>query len=260
MIKRLALSWSLLAAALTATEQCSLPDKAIRRLIHYQAWSHYWLEAWYEYRRAAGVTAVFEVPKNQDLKVLRDGAAWLVYSLPYQTVYRISDSGVSSSTCWHLRDWMKCLADNRVPMLPPSLSDILLGKMRPAGPFDPREICTFALTVPPGLGEWNPSEESGPKQQLMRLLRDEVRRALKYFPTIQRITCNNFNLDDPRVWAIVDVIDPAGIADRLLVGVEIGHGEPIRVGVSTVHSVGSEHAPLVERILRDPLELSQDNE
>lgn len=257
MIKRLALSWSLLATAFPASEQCRLPDKAVRQLIHYQAWSHYWLDAWYEYRRAAGVPGVFEVPENQEQKVLRDGAAWLVYSVPYQTVYRISDSGVSSSTCWHLNDWVKCLAGARAPILPSSLSDLLLGKVRPPAPLDPREVCTFSLTLPEGLGQWRPSEQSPRKQQLSRLLSEEVRRALQYYPTIERIVCNNFNLDDPRAWAIVDVIDPAGTPDRRLLGLEIDHGEPVRVGVSTIHSVGSEHALLVKKILRDPLELSR---
>jgi hypothetical protein len=255
MIKRLGLSWSLLAAALTAGEQCSLPDEAVRQLIHYQAWSHYWLDAWDEYWRRAGVSGIFEVPNKQEVKVLRDGTSWLIYSVPYQTVYRISHSGVSSSTCWHLRDWIKCLAERRASVQASSLSDLLLGRVRPAGPFDPAEICTFSLTVPPGLHKWSPSEDNDQKQQVRRLIKDEVERALEYFPTIGRMISNNFNVADPRVWVIVDVIDPAGAPDRLLVGVEIHQAEPVRVGVSTIHSVGSEYASLVNKILRDPLEL-----
>lgn len=243
-ILRLALVWFLSGALLQGAGQCGVSDKAVQQLIHYQAWSEYWMDTGQERS------------KYQEFRVLRSGTAWLVYSVPDRTAYRITESAVSAKTCWHHNEWMKCLAELRTPLEASTVSDLLLGKVKPAGPLDTGSICTFSLTVPPTEAKWRPSEESERKQQLLLLMGEEVSRAVTTLGTVQRSFCNNFNVDDPQIWAVVIIVGGTGISERLLVGVEVDHTIPIRMTASIIRGVASIDARLVQRIRRDSLRLT----
>jgi hypothetical protein len=243
LVARVAVSSVLAAAWLSASEQCGLPEEVIRRLIHYQAWSVFWM----------GIQP--EVPNTQEMKVLRNGREWLVYSVPSRTVYGITESSISSRTCWHSKDWLKCMADQRSPMEASSISDLLLGKVKPAAPVDISSICTFSLTVPIAQTIWRPSEANQQKEQLLKLLGAEVSLAVNHLGTIRDAVSSNFNVDDPQIWVVVDIVEPSGGLDRLLVGVDVHYVVPPRMTVAVVRFGASNENPLVDRILRDPLRL-----
>lgn len=249
IVVRVAISCFVAGRSLLASEQCGLPDEAVRRLVHYQEWSVYWMGS--VYWRGTET----EVPSTEQLKVLKNGPAWLVYSEPNRTAYRITDSTVSAKTCWQHRNWVECLTDLRTPPDASSISDLLLGKVESAGPIDTRSVCSFSLKVPPTQRRWHPSEETEQKQQLLGLLSSEVSRAVKHFGAVQGAVCSNFNVYDPEIWVIVDIVPPSGNPNQFLVGVSIDHSVPPRMTAAVVRSVTASDATLVQRIRRDSLQL-----
>lgn len=246
-VRRLIEALFLCPSFLNAAGQCGMTDSDLHHLLHFQAWQAFWTPSSTSFRGSNPAT------HGQEIRTIGYGTVTLLYSAPYRTAYTIDGANISSHTCWHTEDWLGCVTQAR-PVVMPSVSDAVLGRVSAAGPpVDPSSVCTFFLEARADKAQWHPSPASDRKQQILRLLSEKIGEAAASLGVVRRAVCANFNVDDPRVWAIVDLGREK--PKRVLIGIELHHARPPGATVAVVRDVQAADSPLVDRILRDSLEL-----
>jgi hypothetical protein len=136
------------------------------------------------------------------------------------------------------------------------VEDLVLGRVPQPRQLDLRNICTVVVRIAPEQAKWRPSTESGRKRDMLRALAMEIRRATKAFGIVESAVCNDFHVDDSRIWALVDIVMQSGQADGILIGVDVRHTIPVEMIAAVVRRAAPNDAPLTERIRRGALQLS----
>lgn len=231
---------------LAGSPKCGLPDSYIDLVFHYEAWSDYWI----------GATR-FTRLSQQSFRVFKEEATTLVYLTEARTVFRISDGRVSAVTCGEGQDWLQCLRRLRNPIAVGSLSDLLLGKVRPAPELSPQTVCSFSLPFPESSRDWAPSPPGERKREILRALSAEMTTAASYWGAVETLVCNNFNVEDPEVWGYAEMLDGSGEASRLLIGVRVNGMGPVRATAFVMRPPTADDGSLLRKIQRDPIELGK---
>ena len=241
-------SWLIQGIALAGTAgaaECDIPSWVSARLLKYQAWAVAW----------QGIHSA--VPLKQELMALQDGKAWLVYSLPNRVAYRITASRVSSTTCWHYDKWQPCLASLRMTGST-GAQDLVLGRVAPN--VESNKACATRLIVEKA-PHWQPSNASEPsKKVFLSMLSRIVRQSLGSDVRERRAVCNDYDIEEPKVWVIVSSEGQGTDKTELLLGVDIEGPSPLRMSIGVMRPLGPDDSTLTKRILMSgiPLELSRD--
>ncbi|MEW5980534.1 MAG: hypothetical protein AB1898_32515 [Acidobacteriota bacterium] len=114
------------------------------------------------------------------------------------------------------------------------------------------EICRIVLRFEVS-GQWLPSPESSAKDKALDAIRAEVIRQARYFGTPTRLSCNDFNLEDPQVFAIAEVEEYEGKLGRLFLYLDFNG----KSAVCATKHVDTRHSPeaLVKKVRKFSIKL-----
>ena len=105
----------------------------------------------------------------------------------------------------------------------PSFGDLLLGiGVNPAAPVHISEDDVIKCALPTTLVDrWEPSPDSPKKRQLRAKIAIEVRKQAGDWGELRNAYVNNFNVDDPNVYAIADVVNDDGEEERAFISMHL---------------------------------------
>ncbi len=157
-----------------------------------------------------------------------------------------------SSTACRNTEWLRCIEDVLQWSGPTKAGAALLGL-----PSRTRESiaadATCEYEVPKStVKSWSPSPDSVLKRRIVALVSDEIRQEAKPWGDAKRTVCNDFNVADPMLWAVVEFAENRR---ELLVAVEFNAAN-LFCNASRFEVVADTHRSLLDKIHKDTLELS----
>jgi hypothetical protein len=123
-------------------------------------------------------------------------------------------------------------------------------------PIKAAEICQEAFQSK-AFGKWVPSPDSLIKQRALMAIESEVKRQSNYFGVLRSAICNDFNVDDPEVFAIAGIVDKSGKSDQLFIYMSFNG----RSGKCSTNHVETRDFPrsLMDNVRRQPINLNEPN-
>jgi len=225
---------------------CELPQPAIDALKHSLAW----LKGWY------GNDYLTE--SELKFKVVQRGSRVLWFLRSAEMVFTYlpdsPDSYFHWSTCRPATgDWTECIKGH-LEKQDLSIGDLLLGRGREPVPVRPEEICDLTIssaTVRP----WAPSPEGAEKRAVAAQIREAVKESASYWGTVRRVVCNDFNVQDPMLWCVVDIAATSGTSERLLIFADMNMLPESPCHVFRTEEADEYNKPSIEQVLRRPYKL-----
>jgi hypothetical protein len=159
-------------------------------------------------------------------------------------------SQISSRSCRNTK-WLKCIEDVLQWSGSTSVGAAVLGlPPRPRESIAADAVCDFEMPKR-DVKSWCPSPDGDLKRRVVALVLDEIRQEASAWGTVKRAICNNFNLSDPMLWAIVEFADNN---QKLLVTVEF-NATTMYCNAARFEVLSDGHRALADKILQDGFEL-----
>jgi hypothetical protein len=157
---------------------------------------------------------------------------------------------VSSRSCRNTK-WLKCIEDALQWSGSTSVGAAVLGlPQRPRESIAADAVCEFEMPKR-DVKPWCPSPDGDLKRRVVALVKDEIRQEASAWGTVKRAICNNFNLLDPMLWAIVEFADNN---QKLLLTVEF-NATTMYCNAARFEVLSNGHRALADKIRQDGLEL-----